>query len=84
MKSSKGTHIDSKGEEVPVRVLEDVKVWEVSPVLVGSQQNSFVQSFKSGLINEDPEEEEIDDVDQEFEEVKEMVGQDEYTTQQEA
>ena len=41
-------------------------------------------SLKSGLINEDPEEEEIDDVDQEFEEVKEMVGQDEYTTQQEA
>ena len=84
MKSSKGTHIDSKGEEVPVRVLEDVKVWEVSPVLVGAQQNSFVQALKSGLINEDPEEEDIDDVDQEFEEVKEMVGQDEYTTQQEA
>ena len=64
-------------------MLEDVKVWEVSPVLVGAQQNSFVQALKSGLINEDPEEEEIDDVDQEFEEVKEMVGQDEYTTQQE-
>ena len=48
MKSSKGTHIDAKGEEVPVRVLEDVKVWEVSPVLVGAQQNSFVQALKSG------------------------------------
>jgi HK97 family phage prohead protease len=62
MKSSKGTHIDSKGEEVPVRVLEDVKVWEVSPVLVGAQQNSFVQALKSGL-------EPYDDVDQEFEEI---------------
>ena len=64
LKSSKGTHIDSKGEEVPVRVLEDVKVWEVSPVLVGSQQNSFVQALKSGLQT-------YDDVDTEFEEVKE-------------
>ena len=44
----------------------------------------FRTALKSGLINEDPEEEEIDDVDQEFEEVKEMVGQDEYPTQQEA
>jgi len=84
MKSSKGTHVDSKGEEVPVRVLEDVKVWEVSPVLVGAQQNSFVQALKSGLQPDDPEDEEVDDYDTEFEEVKEMVGQDEYTTQQEA
>jgi len=55
LKSSKGTHIDSKGEEVPVRVLEDVKVWEVSPVLVGAQQNSFVQALKSGLEPVDDE-----------------------------
>ena len=55
LKSSKGTHIDSKGEEVPVRVLEDVKVWEVSPVLVGAQQNSFVQALKSGLESFDEE-----------------------------
>ena len=66
MKSSKGKHIDSKGEEVPVRVLEDVKVWEVSPVLVGSQQNSFVQALKSGLESFDekidtPEEQESED-----------------------
>ena len=56
LKSSKGTHIDSKGQEVPVRILEDVKVWEVSPVLVGAQQNSFVQALKSGL---EPVDEEI-------------------------
>lgn len=70
MKSSKGKHIDSKGEEVPVRVLEDVKVWEVSPVLVGAQQNSFVQALKSGLESFEPDED-IDDVDTEFEEVVE-------------
>ena len=74
MKSEKGSHIDSKGEEVPVRVLQDVKVWEVSPVLVGAQQNSFVQALKSGLEpfndpNED--EDEVDDYDTEFEEVVE-------------
>ena len=72
MKSEKGTHIDSKGEEVPVRVLQDVKVWEVSPVLVGAQQNSFVQALKSGLESFEPDEDEdIDDVDTEFEEVVE-------------
>ncbi len=84
MKSSKGSHIDSKGEEVPVRVLEDVKVWEVSPVLVGAQQNSFVQALKSGLVDKEDPEDQIDDHDTEFEEVKAQVGQDEYTTQQEA
>ena len=71
MKSEKGTHIDSKGEEVPVRVLQDVKVWEVSPVLVGAQQNSFVQALKSGLEPYDDPDEEIDDTDTEFEEVQE-------------
>jgi len=71
LKSSKGTHIDSKGEEVPVRMLEDVKVWEVSPVLVGSQQNSFVQALKSGLQT-------YDDVDTEFEEVKQEDEESKY------
>jgi HK97 family phage prohead protease len=71
LKSSKGTHIDSKGEEVPVRVLEDVKVWEVSPVLVGAQQNSFVQALKSGLQT-------FDDVDTEFEEVKQEDEESKY------
>ena len=71
LKSSKGTHIDSKGEEVPVRMLEDVKVWEVSPVLVGAQQNSFVQALKSGLQT-------YDDVDTEFEEVKQEEEESKY------
>ena len=72
LKSSKGTHIDSKGEEVPVRMLEDVKVWEVSPVLVGSQQNSFVQALKSGLQT-------YDDVDTEFVEVKQEDEESKYS-----
>ena len=61
LKSEDGTHIDNKGEEVPVRVLNDVKVWEVSPVLVGAQQNSFVQALKSGLdtMEEEATEEEV-------------------------
>ena len=70
MKSTKGTHIDSKGEEVPVRVLEDVKVWEVSPVLVGAQQNSFVQALKSGLQTFDDVETESEEVKQDDEESK--------------
>ena len=70
MKSTKGTHIDSKGEEVPVRVLEDVKVWEVSPVLVGAQQNSFVQALKSGLQTFDDVETESKEVKQDDEESK--------------
>lgn len=91
LKSAEGTHIDNKGEEVPVRVLEDVKVWEVSPVLVGAQQNSFVQALKSGLESlDDPEEneEEYDEIDTEFEEVvedeKRALGDDLYTTIEEA
>ena len=90
MDSDTSTAIDSKGDEVPVRVLKDVKVWEVSPVLVGSQQNSFVQALKSGLdsMESDPEEDEnIDDYDTEFEEVKEQkeaLGDDLYTTIEEA
>lgn len=90
MDSETSTAKDSKGDEIPVRVLKDVKVWEVSPVLVGSQQNSFVQALKSGLdtMEEDPEEEEkIDDHDTEFEEVteeKRALGDDLYTTMEEA
>tara|TARA_R100000742_G_C4275256_1_gene95611 strand:- start:1150 stop:2025 length:876 start_codon:yes stop_codon:yes gene_type:complete len=62
MDSEKGTHIDSKGEEVPVRVLNDVTVWEVSPVLVGAQQNSFVQALKSGLDTMEEEATQEEDV----------------------
>ena len=76
--SETSTATDSKGEEVPVRVLKDVKVWEVSPVLVGSQQNSFVQALKSGL--DQMEEEEA----QEESDEKRALGDDLYTTKEEA
>ena len=59
LESEEGTIVDEKtGKEKPVRYLKDVKVWEVSPVLVGSQQNTFVQTLKSGLEQIDSKEEE--------------------------
>tara|TARA_R100000773_G_scaffold392_1_gene699 strand:- start:2569 stop:3627 length:1059 start_codon:yes stop_codon:yes gene_type:complete len=77
--SETSTATDSKGEEIPVRVLKDVKVWEVSPVLVGSQQNSFVQALKSGL-DQFEKEEDIEDEEEE----KRALGDDIYTTREEA
>ena len=77
--SETSTATDSKGDEIPVRVLKDVKVWEVSPVLVGSQQNSFVQALKSGL-DQFEKEEDIEDEEEE----KRALGDDIYTTREEA
>jgi HK97 family phage prohead protease len=57
LESENGTITDEKGEEKPVRYLKNVKVWEVSPVLVGAQQNTFVQTLKSGLEQIDSKEE---------------------------
>jgi HK97 family phage prohead protease len=59
--SEKGTITDEKGKEKEVRFLKDVKVWEVSPVLVGAQQNTFVQTLKSGLEQIDSKEEKIEE-----------------------
>ena len=56
------------GDEVEVRYLKDVKVWEVSPVLVGANQNTHTLAVKDKDIKD---EEAVDDVDTEFEEVKE-------------
>ena len=55
------------GDEVEVRYLKDVKVWEVSPVLVGANQNTHTLAVKDKDIKD---EEAVDDVDTEFEEVK--------------
>ena len=54
-------------EEVEVRYLKDVKVWEVSPVLVGANQNTHTLAVK----NKDPEDE-YDEMETEFEEVKDI------------
>ena len=77
--SEAGSIVDEKtGKEKPVRFLKDVKVWEVSPVLVGAQQNTFVQTLKSGLEQIDSKEEEIekDDIKDFKEDVKDLESND--------
>mgnify|MGYP003633646193 CR=1 FL=1 len=77
LESENGTITDEKGEEKPVRYLKDVKVWEVSPVLVGAQQNTFVQTLKSGLEQIDSKEEEIEKDIKDFkEDVKDLESND--------
>ena len=77
LESENGTITDEKGEEKPVRYLKNVKVWEVSPVLVGAQQNTFVQTLKSGLEQIDSKEEEIEKDIKDFkEDVKDLESND--------
>jgi len=57
------------GQETEVRFLKDVKVWEVSPVLVGANQNTHTLAVKEKDLKE---EDIVDEVDTEFEEVKEV------------
>lgn len=68
--SEKGMFKKDGGDEVEVRYLKDVKVWEVSPVLVGANQNTHTLAVKEKDIKDDDEN--IDDVDTEFEEVKDV------------
>ena len=80
--SEAGSIVDEKtGKEKPVRFLKEVKVWEVSPVLVGAQQNTFVQTLKSGLEQIDSKEEEIkkDDMKDFKEDVKDLESNDSNT-----
>ena len=44
--SEKGMFTKGNGEEQEVRFLKDVKVWEVSPVLVGANQNTHTVGIK--------------------------------------
>ncbi len=62
--SEMGMYKKDNGEEKEVRYLKDLKVWEVSPVMVGANQNTYTMAIKEGK-------EKIDDVDTEFEEVVE-------------
>lgn len=62
--SEMGIYKKDNGEEKEVRYLKDLKVWEVSPVMVGANQNTYTMAIKEGK-------EKIDDVDTEFEEVVE-------------
>lgn len=62
--SEMGMYKKDNGEEKEVRYLKDLKVWEVSPVMVGANQNTYTMAIKESK-------EKIDDVDTEFEEVVE-------------
>ena len=62
--SEMGMYKKDNGEEKEVRYLKDLKVWEVSPVMVGANQNTYTMAIKEGK-------EKIDDIDTEFEEVVE-------------
>lgn len=62
--SEMGIYKKDNGEEKEVRYLKDLKVWEVSPVMVGANQNTYTMAIKESK-------EKIDDVDTEFEEVVE-------------
>ena len=44
--SENGMFKKDNNEEIEVRFLKDVKVWEVSPVLVGANQNTYTMSVK--------------------------------------
>jgi HK97 family phage prohead protease len=44
--SEVGMYTKNNGEEQEVRYLKDVKVWEVSPVLVGANQNTHTLAVK--------------------------------------
>jgi HK97 family phage prohead protease len=56
------------GQETEVRFLKDVKVWEVSPVLVGANQNTHTLAVKE----KDLEDNDGIEIDTEFEEVKDV------------
>lgn len=60
--SEMGIYKKDNGEEKEVRYLKDLKVWEVSPVMVGANQNTYTMAIKDGK-------DKIDDYDTEFEEV---------------
>ena len=64
IKESENGMFKKDNEEQEVRFLKDVRVWEVSPVLVGANQNTYTMATKN--------------------ETKEALGDDLYTTIEEA
>lgn len=59
--SEMGMFKKDNGEEKEVRYLKDVKVWEVSPVMVGANQNTYTVSIKEQKENDDEIETETKD-----------------------
>lgn len=53
--SEVGMFTKDSGEQQEVRYLKDLKVWEVSPVMVGANQNTFTVAIKEQKENNDTE-----------------------------
>lgn len=53
--SEVGMFTKDSGEQQEVRYLKDLKVWEVSPVMVGANQNTFTVAIKEQKGNNDTE-----------------------------
>ena len=51
--SEMGTFTKDGGESQEVRYLKDVKVWEVSPVMVGANQNTYTLAIKEAKDDEE-------------------------------
>lgn len=54
--SEMGTFTKDNGDSQEVRYLKDVKVWEVSPVMVGANQNTYTLAIKEAKEQDDQEE----------------------------
>ena len=60
--SEKGMFKKDSDTEIEVRYLNDVKVWEVSPVLVGANQNTYTMAVKQDKPKGKKFSEEVEDV----------------------
>jgi len=67
-----GTFTKDNGDSQEVRYLKDVKVWEVSPVLVGANQETYTMAIKANKEKANQKD------------LKAEVGTDEFTTLDEA
>ena len=62
LESEKGLFKKDNDTEIEVRYLNDVKVWEVSPVLVGANQNTYTMAVKQDKPKGKKFSEEVEDV----------------------
>jgi len=62
LESEKGLFKKDNDTEIEVRYLNDVKVWEVSPVLVGANQNTYTMAVKEDKPKGKKFSEEVEDV----------------------
>ena len=62
LESEKGLFKKDNDTEIEVRYLNDAKVWEVSPVLVGANQNTYTMAVKEDKPQGKKFSEEVEDV----------------------